>query len=146
MTEARAPWNKGAIDLATQHRDCGQCGGWLPFSAFTRSKSTSTGISATCRECSYRNRREAASHVWAQCIELLGGGCATCGFDVPVTLHPEPQTTWATRFRGAGKERRTGTVARMILNLGVPDARKHFRLECANCSLRRRHGDSTCPR
>ena len=145
MTAAKAPPNKGRIDLGARMRECLQCDGWLPFAAFSSDRTRPGGIKSTCRECCERNRRDAGAAVWAQCLAALGGACARCRIDVPITLHPDPKSEWGRRFRGAGRERKTATLARMILNMGA-DARKHFGLICANCELRRRHGDTACPR
>ena len=145
MTDVKAPPNKGRIDPEARMRECAQCDGWLPFDRFGAERTRPGGVKSTCRECCERNRAAADREVWAECLQVLGRARRGCGTTTPAALRPDPRTEWGRRFRGAGRERRCGTLARMILNMGG-DARRHFGLICANCELVRRYGTDGCPR
>ncbi|CAB4933554.1 MAG: hypothetical protein F2825_11045 [Actinobacteria bacterium] len=145
MTVAtREPWNKAGAQTDS-HRCCSGCYAWLPLSEFPRNRTRTAGVSAACRDCHAARRRAANDEAWLRTVELLGGRCHDCGTDLPIALHPHPITSWARHHRGAGKERKTATLARMIYAMGV-DAGRHWMLICANCDLVRRHPGRACPR
>jgi hypothetical protein len=143
---AQEAWNRGQISLVEEHRECQQCDGWLPFSAFPRAASKPGGVASTCRACANANRAAAEAKLWGQVVALLGGRCPGCKIGVRSVLHLRPLTPWAERQRGAGKEKRSATVGRMLLAAGEAEARKHFALQCANCEIRAKHGRERCPR
>jgi hypothetical protein len=130
------------IDLATGHRECLQCDGWLPFAEFHKSKTGPGGRASTCRACILRNRAKADLEVWRQAVKVLGGRCHRCCIKVAVVLHLRAISDVGDKMlRQAGK-RTGGSLARLVLAQGE-FAAEHWTLECANCQLRREHEERT---
>lgn len=139
------PWNLSG-PITDTHRTCSLCGGWLPLADFPANSKRRGGVASACKECAVRVRAERNDAAWTQAAKKLGEVCIDCGEDRLIALHPEPKTSWARQWRGAGKERKTATVARIICGLQAREARKHFELLCANCAMVRRHPGRVCPR